>query len=60
MIGGVFFRFGGAVVLGVVGAGGGLFDCASFMDRGLNVRSFDRLRMSGGALASGSGGLILP
>ncbi len=30
---------GGAVVLGVAGAGGGLFDCASFMDRGLNVRS---------------------
>ncbi len=41
--------------MGVAGAGGGLFDCASFMDRGLNVRSFDpsgklrtgRLRMSG-------------
>ena len=47
MIGGVFFRLGGAVVLGVAGAGGGLFDCASFMDRGLNVQSFDRLRMSG-------------
>ncbi len=30
---------GGAVVLGVGGAGGGTFDCASFMDRGLNVRS---------------------
>ena len=39
MIGGVFFRLGGAVVLGVAGAGGGTFDCASFMDRGLNVRS---------------------
>ncbi len=39
MIGGVFFRLGGSVVLGVAGAGGGLFDCASFMDRGLNVRS---------------------
>ena len=39
MIGGVFFRLGGAVVLGVAGAGGGLFDCASFIDRGLNVRS---------------------
>ncbi len=39
MIGGVFTRLGGAVVLGVAGAGGGLFDCASFMDRGLNVRS---------------------
>ncbi len=47
MIGGVFFRLGGAVVLGVAGAGGGLFDCASFIDRGLNVQSFDRLRMSG-------------
>ncbi len=33
--------------MGVAGAGGGLFDCASFMDRGLNVQSFDRLRMSG-------------
>ncbi len=39
MIGGVFFRSGGASVLGVAGAGGSLFDCASFMDRGLNVRS---------------------
>ncbi len=39
MIGGVFFRLGGAIVLGVVGAGAGTFDCASFMDRGLNVRS---------------------
>ncbi len=39
MSGGVFFRLGGAVVLGRAGAGGGLFDCASFMDRGLNVRS---------------------
>ncbi len=39
MIGGVFFRLGGAFVLGVAGAGGGLFDCASFIDRGLNVRS---------------------
>ena len=47
MIGGVFFRLGGGVGLGVAAAGGGLFDCASFMDRGLNVRSFDRLRMSG-------------
>ncbi len=33
--------------MGVAGAGGDLFDCTSFMDRGLNVRSFDRLRMSG-------------
>ena len=24
-----------------------MFDCASFMDRGLSVQSFDRLRMSG-------------
>ena len=39
MSGGVFFRLGGAAVLGMAGAGGGLFDCASFMDRGLNVRS---------------------
>ena len=39
MIGGVFFRLGGASVLGVAGAGGGFFDCTSFMDRGLNVRS---------------------
>ncbi len=39
MIGGVFFRLGGAFVLGVAGAGGGLFDCASFIDRGLNVQS---------------------
>ncbi len=39
MIGGVLFRLGGASVLGVAGAGGGFFDCASFMDRGLNVRS---------------------
>ncbi len=51
MIGGVFFRLGGAVVLGVAGAGGGLFDCASFIDRGLNVQSFDRFRMSGTHLA---------
>ncbi len=47
MIGGVFFRWGGGVELGVAGAGGSLFGCASFMVRGLNVRSFDRLRMSG-------------
>ncbi len=39
MIGGVCFRLGGSVVLGVAGAGGGLVDCASFMDRGLNVQS---------------------
>ncbi len=39
MSGGVFFRLGGAVVLSVAGAGGGIFDCASFIDRGLNVRS---------------------
>ena len=35
----MFFRLGGAVVLGVAGAGGDLFDCASFIDRGLNVQS---------------------
>ncbi len=32
-------RAGPAIVSGVAGAGGGFFDCASFMDRGLNVQS---------------------
>ncbi len=32
-------RVGPGIVLGVAGGGGGLFDCASFIDRGLNVRS---------------------
>ncbi len=47
MWGCAFRRSGPAVVFGVPGAGGGTFDCASFIDRGLIVQSFDRLRMSG-------------
>ena len=34
-----FRRSGAAVVFGAAGAGGGTFDCASFIDRGLNVQS---------------------
>ena len=39
-----------AAPAGVFGASsfrGAFIDCTSFMDRGLNVQSFDRLRMSG-------------
>ncbi len=39
MCGCEFRRPGPAVVLGVPGAGGGTFDCASFIDRGLIVQS---------------------
>ncbi len=39
MCGCEFRRSGPAVVFGVPGAGGGTFDCASFIDRGLIVQS---------------------
>ncbi len=39
MCGCEFRRAGAAVVFGVPGAGGGTFDCASFIDRGLIVQS---------------------
>ncbi len=39
MCGCEFRRSGAVVVFGVPGAGGGTFDCASFIDRGLIVQS---------------------
>ena len=39
MTGCAIHRSGLGIVFGVAGGGGGFFDCASFIDRGLNVQS---------------------